>query len=385
MKLKDFAWISGCFNLGDTRMIPIAKPIITDDEIDEVVKVLRSGFIAQGPKVAEFEEKFAEYLGVKYAVAVSSGTTALHLALLAAGIGPNDEVITTPFTFAATGNSVLHVGAKPVFIDIDNRTYNLNPENIENAITDKTKAVMPVHLYGQPAEMDTIKQIAEEHDLIVIEDAAQAHGAVYKGKKAGSLGDMGCFSFYPTKNMTTSEGGIITTENEEMAEKARVLRSHGESERYTHVVLGYNFRMTDIAAAIGIVQLKKLDKFNEKRIANAKYLTERIDKINGITAPFVSADVKHVYHQYTIRVGKSRRNELMEFLNSRGIGTGIHYPKPIYKQKLYKELGFSASCPEAEAASSEVLSLPVHPSLEKNDLEKIVSVLNEASKQLNLF
>ncbi|MBZ2164815.1 DegT/DnrJ/EryC1/StrS family aminotransferase [Methanobacterium spitsbergense] len=366
-------------------MIPIAKPIIADDEIDEVVKVLRSGFIAQGPKVAEFEEKFAEYLGVKHAVAVSSGTTALHLALLAAGIGPNDEVITTPFTFAATGNSVLHVGAKPVFIDIDNKTYNLNPENIENAITDKTKAVMPVHLYGQPAEMDTIKQIAEDHDLIVIEDAAQAHGAVYKGKKAGSLGDMGCFSFYPTKNMTTSEGGIITTENEEMAEKARVLRSHGESERYTHVVLGYNFRMTDIAAAIGIVQLKKLDKFNEKRIANAKYLTERIDKINGITAPFVSADVKHVYHQYTIRVGKSRRNELMEFLNSRGIGTGIHYPKPIYKQKLYKELGFSASCPEAEAASSEVLSLPVHPSLEKNDLEKIVSVLNEASKQINLF
>ncbi len=385
MKLKDFAWISGCFNLGDTRMIPIAKPIIADDEIDEVVKVLRSGFIAQGPKVAEFEEKFAEYLGIKYAVAVSSGTTALHLALLAAGIGPNDEVITTPFTFAATGNSVLHVGAKPVFIDIDNKTYNLNPENIENAITDKTKAVMPVHLYGQPAEMDTIKQIAEEHDLIVIEDAAQAHGAVYKGKKAGSLGDMGCFSFYPTKNMTTSEGGIITTENEEMAEKARVLRSHGESERYTHVVLGYNFRMTDIAAAIGIVQLKKLDKFNEKRIANAKYLTERIDKINGITAPFVSADVKHVYHQYTIRVGRSRRNELMEFLNSKGIGTGIHYPKPIYEQKLYKELGFSASCPEAEAASSEVLSLPVHPSLEKNDLEKIVSVLNEASKQINLF
>ncbi len=385
IEFEDIAWISGCFNLGDTRMIPIAKPIIADEEIDEVVKVLRSGFIAQGPKVAEFEEKFAEYLGVKHAVAVSSGTTALHLALLAAGIGPNDEVITTPFTFAATGNSVLYVGAKPVFIDIDKKTYNLNPENIENVITDKTKAVMPVHLYGQPAEMDSIKQIAEDHDLIVIEDAAQAHGSVYKGKKAGSLGDMGCFSFYPTKNMTTSEGGIITTENEEMAEKARVLRSHGESERYTHDVLGYNFRMTDIAAAIGIVQLKKLDKFNEKRIENAKYLTKQIDKINGIITPFVAADVKHVYHQYTVRVGKSRRNELMEFLNSRGVGTGIHYPKPIYEQKLYKELGFSASCPEADSASSEVLSLPVHPSLEKNDLEKIVSVLNEASKQINLF
>ncbi|MDD3984595.1 MAG: DegT/DnrJ/EryC1/StrS family aminotransferase [Methanobacterium sp.] len=365
-------------------MIPIAKPSIADDEIEEVVKVLKSGFIAQGPKVAEFEEKFAEYIGVKHGVAVSSGTTALHIALLAADIGQNDEVITTPFTFAATGNSVLYVGAKPVFIDIDSKTYNLNPENIERAITDKTKAIMPVHLYGQPAEMDSIKKIAENYDLIVIEDAAQAHGAIYKGKKTGSLGDMGCFSFYPTKNMTTGEGGIITTDNEEIAEKARVLRSHGESERYTHVVLGYNFRMTDIAAGIGIVQLKRLDKFNERRIENAKYLTEQINKINGITTPFVASQSTHVYHQYTIRVEKSR-DELIEFLNKEGIGTGIHYPTPIYNQKLYQDLGFSATCPETEAASAEVLSLPVHPLLEKNDLEKIVSVLREASKQINLF
>lgn len=366
-------------------MIPIAKPSIAADEIEEVVKVLKSGFIAQGPKVSEFEEKFAEYIGVKHAVAVSSGTTALHLALLAADIGPNDEVITTPFTFAATGNSILYVGAKPVFIDIDSKTYNLNPEYIEKAITDKTKAIMPVHLYGQPAEMDSIKKIAEEYDLIIIEDAAQAHGALYKDKKTGSLGYMGCFSFYPTKNMTTSEGGIITTDNEEIAEKTRVLRSHGESERYTHVVLGYNFRMTDIAAAIGVVQLKRLDKFNERRIENAKYLTEQINKINGITTPFVASQSTHVYHQYTIRVGKSKRDELIEFLHKEGIGTGIHYPTPIYNQKLYKDLGFSVSCPEAEAASAEVLSLPVHPLLEKNDLEKIVSVLKEASKQLNLF
>jgi perosamine synthetase len=361
-------------------MIPIAKPIISDEEVEEVVKVLRSGFIAQGPRVAEFEENFAEYVGVKHAVATSSGTTALHLALLAADIGPGDEVITTPFSFAATGNSILYVGAKPVFVDIEKKTYNIDPEKIEEAITENTRAIMPVHLYGQPADMDPINDTADAHDLTVVEDSAQAHGATYNGKKTGCLGDMGCFSFYPTKNMTTSEGGIITTDNAEMAEKARILRAHGESERYTHVVLGYNFRMTDIAAAIGIVQLKKLDKFNKMRIKNAKYLTENIDEIEGINSPYVANNVKHVFHQFTVRVEESNRNKLMEFLKDRGIGTGIHYPKPIYQQKIYQERGFNAFCPEAESASSDVLSLPVHPSLEKSDLEKIVSTVKEASK-----
>jgi len=363
-------------------MIPIAKPIISDEEIEEVVKVLKSGFIAQGPKVAEFEEKFADYVGVEYAVASSSGTTALHLALLAAGVKSGDEVITTPFTFAATGNSVLYTGAKPVFVDIDKDTYNINPDKIEEAVTDKTKVIMPVHLYGQPADMDSINKIAEDHDLIVIEDAAQAHGALYNNKKTGSLGDMGCFSFYPTKNMTTSEGGMITTDNKEMAETARILRAHGESERYTHVTLGYNFRMTDIAAAIGVVQLNKLDKFNEKRIENANFLTNKINKINGIKAPYVANNVKHVFHQYTVRVDKSKRDQLMDFLNKNGIGTGIHYPKPIYQQKLYQEMGFAVKCDEAENASSEVLSLPVHPSLKHEDLEVIVNVLEKASKEL---
>jgi perosamine synthetase len=361
-------------------MIPIAKPIISDEEVEEVVKVLRSGFIAQGPRVAEFEDNFAEYVGVEHAVASSSGTTALHLALLAADIGPGDEVITTPFSFAATGNSILYVGAKPVFVDIDKKTYNIDPEKIEEAITENTKAIMPVHLYGQPADMDPINKTATHHDLTVIEDAAQAHGAMYNGKKTGSLGDMGCFSFYPTKNMTTSEGGMITTDNAEMAEKARVLRAHGESERYTHVVLGYNFRMTDIAAAIGIVQLKKLENFNKKRVENAKYLTENIDEIDGINSPYVAPNVRHVFHQYTVRVGESNRDKLMEFLKSRGIGTGIHYPKPIYQQKIYQERGFDSFCPESESASSEVLSLPVHPSLNKAELEEIVSALKEASK-----
>jgi dTDP-4-amino-4,6-dideoxygalactose transaminase len=365
-------------------MIPVAKPIIEDEEVDEVIKVLRSGFIAQGPKVAEFEEKFADYIGVDHAIATSSGTTALHLSLIAGGIGPGDEVITTPFTFAATGNTILYVGAKPVFVDINKETYNIDPQMVSNAVTDKTKAIMPVHLYGQPADMDPINNIADDQGLLVIEDAAQAHGAQYNGKKVGSLGDMGCFSFYPTKNMTTSEGGIITTDNDEIAEKARILRAHGESERYTHVVLGYNFRMTDIAAAIGVIQLKKLETFNESRIENAKYLTKGIDKIKGIKTPYVSDNVKHVFHQYTIRVEKSKRDELMKFLNSNDIGTGIHYPKPIYQQKLYQELGYTASCPEAEKASSEVLSIPVHPSLKIDDLEKIVSVLAEASKTIGL-
>ena len=359
-------------------MIPIAKPIIGDEEIKEVTEVLKSGFIAQGPKVAEFERIFAEYVGTKNAVATSSGTTALHLAFLCAGIGSKDEVVTTPFTFVATSNSVLYVGAKPVFVDIDPETYNIDPEKIEEAVTDKTKAIIPVHLYGQPADMDAICKIAKEHDLAIIEDAAQAHGARYNDKNIGSFGDMGCFSFYPTKNMTTGEGGMITTDNDEFAEIARTLRSHGEHNRYEHVVLGYNFRMTDIAAAIGIAQLKKLEDFNRKRTENAEYLTEHIDNIDGIEPPFVQKNVKHVFHQYTIRV-ENKRDKLIRFLNKQGIGTGIHYPKPIYKQTLYEDLGISAECPEAEKAAAEVLSIPVHPALKAEDLERIVQALEDAS------
>ncbi len=363
-------------------MIPIAKPFIGDEEIKEVEAVLRSGFIAQGPKVAEFEEKFAEYIGTRHAIATSSGTTALHVALLCAGIGKGDEVITTPFSFAATANSVLYTGGKPVFVDIDPKTYNINHEKIEEAITDKTKAIMPVHLYGQPADMDQICKIAEDHDLKVIEDAAQAHGAIYHGKKIGSLGDMACFSFYPTKNITTGEGGIITTDDDAFNKDARAIRAHGESERYEHVTLGYNFRMTDIAAAIGVVQLKRLEEFNEKRIENAEYLTEHINSIKGIKSPYVAQNVKHVFHQYTVRVEEGKRDELKEFLNNEGIGTGVHYPRTIYNQKLYEDLGYTADCPEAEKAAAEVLSLPVNPTLSAEDFGKIVSVLQDASDKI---
>jgi dTDP-4-amino-4,6-dideoxygalactose transaminase len=363
-------------------MIPVAKPLITEEEVEEVVEVLRSGFIAQGPQVADFEEKFASYVGTKHAVAVSSGTTALHLSLLLADVKSGDEVITTPFSFVATGNCALYVGARPVFVDIDPKTYNLNPEKIEDVITERTKVILPVHLYGQPAEMDHINEIAQEHELLVIEDAAQAHGSMYNNKMAGSLGDLACFSFYPTKNMTSSEGGMITTDNSEMADLARMLRSHGEKERYEHVVLGYNFRMTDIAAAIGRVQLKRLPGFNQKRIENAQYLSEHIKNIKDISAPYVSKKVLHVFHQYTIRIADGRRDEIMEKLNQNGVGTGIYYHKPIYNQKLYQDLGYQNQCLEAERASSDVLSLPVHPLLRIEELEKIVFTLADASEQI---
>ena len=363
--------------------IPIANPIIGDEEIEEVVKVLKSGFIAQGPKVTEFEEKFAKFIGVKYAVATSSGTTALHTALLSCGIGEGDEVITSPFSFAATGNSILYTGARPVFVDIDIDTFNIDPDKIEEAITDKTKAIMPVQLYGQVADMDKVSEIAKKHDLFVIEDAAQAHGAVYKGKNVGSLGNMACFSFYPTKNMTTSEGGIITTDNEELAEKSKMIRAHGESKRYEHAILGYNFRMTDISAAIGLAQLKKIEKFNEKRIANANYLTKELNSIEGIATPKKLDDTKHVYHQYTIKVTNGNRDDWVKLLNENGIGTGVYYPIPIYKQKLYIELGYSDKLENTEKATAEVISLPIHPNLAEKDLKSIVKVLKEISDKFS--
>lgn len=363
-------------------MIPIAKPIIEEDEIEEVVAVLKTGMIAQGPKVAEFEEKFADYIGVDYAVAVNSGTAALHVALLSAGIGPGDEVITTPFTFAATGNSVLYTGARPVFVDICPDTFNINPELIEEAISDKTKAILPVQLYGQSADMNSINKIAKAHDLIVIEDAAQAHGAELDGKRVGSLGDMGCFSFYPTKNMTTGEGGIITTNSDRLADSCRVYRAHGSHSKYSHTELGYNFRMTDIGAAIGVAQLRKIEDFNRRRNSNAEYLTEAIKDIGGIQAPFKADNARHVYHQYTIRVDGSSRDDFVGFLNDNGIGTGVHYPIPLYNQDLYKKLGYDMVCEEADKAAASVISLPVHPSLTDSDLDEIIKVLKQGSEEI---
>lgn len=359
--------------------VPIAKPIIGEEEIENVVEVLKSGMIAQGPKVMEFEEKFANWIGAKYGIATNSGTSALHVALLACGIGEGDEVITTPFTFIASGNAIVYTGATPVFADIDLDTYTIDPDKIEDLITDKTKAILPVQLYGQAADMDKIREIAEKHDLKIIEDAAQAHGAEYNGEKVGTLGDMACFSFYPTKNMTTSEGGMITTNDEELAKKAQMFRAHGASERYHHDEIGYNFRMTDIAAAIGLAQLKVIDEFNDKRISNADYLNEQLKDIEGIVTPKSPDNYKHVYHQYTVRVEKGNRDDWVEFLTNKGIGTGIHYPIPLYNQPIYKKLGIEGDCPLAEKAADNVISLPVHPSLTKEDLNLVVDAVKEAS------
>ncbi len=358
-------------------MIPIAKPQIGEEEINAVTEVLKSGMLAQGRKVKEFEEQFAKYIGTRYAIATSSGTTALHVALLAHGIKPGDEVITSPFTFIASANSILFCGAKPVFADIDENTFNIDPKRIEEKITLKTKAILPVHLFGQICDMDAIHKIAEKHKLILIEDACQSHGAEYNGKKAGSFGT-GCFSFYPTKNMTTGEGGMITTNDEQIYNKAKLLREHGMPERYKHTMLGYNYRMTDINAAIGIIQLQKLERYIQKRRENAELFNKSIN-IPGIILPKVLNNTRHVYNQFTLRVTdkfKLTREELMQKLTEAGIGNVIYYPTPVYEQEPYKGQKYPADCKIAEKICKEVLSIPVHPNLSEDDLNKIKYFFN---------
>ena len=359
-------------------MIPIAKPLIGEEEINAVTEVLRSGTIAEGQRVKDFEDAFAKYTGTSYAVAVNSGTAALHVALLAHNISTDDEVITTPFSFVATSNSVLFTGARPVFADIDEKTFNIDPESIIEKITPKTKAIIPVHLYGQAAGMKAIMEIADDHDLIIIEDACQAHGATYDGKKVGSFGT-GTFSFYPTKNMTTGEGGMITTNDRTVAERAKMIRSHGSKVRYFHEMLGYNLRMTDIAAAIGLVQLKKLDDFNNARVSNANVLSSKLNNSTTFLLPDIDKHCRHVFHQYTMRVNSSiiSRDEVVAYLGKKGIGTGIYYPLPIHKQPYYKEIGFNDSLPVCEKAASEVFSLPVHPAINKVDLDTITKAMGE--------
>jgi dTDP-4-amino-4,6-dideoxygalactose transaminase len=365
-------------------LIPIAKPILGEEEAEAVKAVLFSGGLAQGKKVEEFEADFAAYTGTKYAVAVSSGTAALHLALLAHNVGEDDEVITTPFSFIASANAILFAGAKPVFADIDARTFNIDPVNIKEKITPRTKALIPVHLYGQPCAMDEIIKIAQEYNLAVIEDACQAHGVEYKGQKAGSYGT-GCFSFYPTKNMTCGEGGMVTTNRKEIAEKIKMLRNHGQKERYFHEMLGYNLRMTDIAAAIGLCQLKKLEKFNEKRRENARALTQGMQNIKGVLAPYVLPEVKSVFHQYTIRITKESglpRDDWREKLTRQGIATEIYYPRPINCQPMYRQLGHNENSPQAQQAAREVLSLPVHPALGKEEIGKVLAAIKRIAEEI---
>ncbi len=392
-------------------MIPIAQPLIGAEEVGAVLEVLRSGRLAQGERVAAFERRFAERCQVRHAVAVSSGTAALHLALIAHEIGYGDEVITTAFSFAATANVILLVGATPVFVDIDPATFNIDPALVEAAITPRTKAILPVHLYGNPCDMGRLQAIASAHNLVVIEDACQAHAASIDGKPVGSFGT-GCFSFYPTKNITTGEGGIVTTNDELIAERVRLLRSHGQQERYVHTALGFNLRMTEMQAALGLAQLEKLEQFTESRIAHAAYLNEHLGA--AVQIPTVQYGYRHAFHQYTIRVPQEHnRDDWAAKLLERGIATAVHYPCPIHRQPFYEDSpdlfriagalpedakatrvtpvpggplasGGAATMtetrpveahvqylPEAVRASAQVLSLPVHPALSQHDLETI--------------
>lgn len=367
-------------------MIAISKPLLGEAEQVAVGRVLNSGVLAQGPRVAEFERDFAAFVGVKHAIATSNGTTALHAALLAHGIGPGDEVITSPFTFIASVNSILYCGAKPVFVDID-ESFTLDPLLIEAAITPKTRAIMPVHLYGQPAAMDAICAVAERHNLIIVEDACQAHGATFARRNVGSF-DTGCFSFYATKNMTTGEGGMITTDDDAVAQQARQIISHGMKVRYYHNTVGYNYRMTDLAAAIGIEQLKRLPEFNERRIENAQFYDGQFAALAGVITPQVWPLRSHVYHQYSLRFTAEsglQRDDVAETLSKFGVGSGIYYPVPAHRQAAMKTLGLGdANLPVSERMATEVLSIPVHPGLSDHDRTVVANTVLAVCSQVTV-
>jgi perosamine synthetase len=350
--------------------IPAAKPLIGDEERAAVDRVLQSGILAQGPEVASFEQEFSKTVLLRNCIAVNSGTSGLHLALSAIGIAKGDEVIVPSFTFAATANTVSLTGATPIFADIDPRTFNISPAAIESIITPRTKAILPVHLYGQPAAMDEIMEIATRHNLLVVEDSAQAHLAAFNGIPAGAFGLAGVFSFYPTKNMTSGEGGMITTADDSIARKCRLLRNQGMEKRYLNEIVGHNTRMTDIHAAIGRVQLRKLFDWTEQRRLNAKFFDENLE---GVVVPYVDPKAFHVYHQYTIRIVDLDRDIFAERLLQQGIGSGVYYPSPVHRLPSFD---LSLDLPETTLACKEVLSIPIHPSLSREDLEKIVTTIN---------
>ena len=358
--------------------IPVARPVIGQDEISAVTAVLESGMLAAGERVSEFERNFADYCGTTHAVAINNGTAALHAALLAADIGHGDEVIVPSFSFIATATAVSMTGAKPIFVDVDEQKFGIDPAKVQENVTPKTKAVIGVHLFGQPFDIQGIKQVCESHNLILIEDAAQAQGAMFNGEKTGGFGQFGCFSFYATKNMTTGEGGMVTTSEKAFADRLRLLINHGQSEKYLHTRLGYNYRMTDIAAAIGLVQLKKLEKFNTRRRKNAEYYDSHIS-VKGLVTPVVAPGMHHVYHQYVIRLTDEfpmKRADFLEYLKAKGIGTAVHYPIPIHRQPLYANALEPDTCPVSTSLASSVMSIPVHPLLDQKELTYISDAIN---------
>ncbi len=348
-------------------MISLSRPYIGEEEKQAVLRVLDSGMLAQGPEVEAFEEEFSEYVEGQHCIAVNSGTSALHIGLLAAGIQPGDEVIVPSFTFAATANAVSLCGATPVFVDIDPVTFTMSVEAAEAAITNRTTAVMPVHLYGHPADMDSYVQLSSKRGLLLCEDAAQAHLASWDGIPVGTFG-LGTFSFYPTKNMTSGEGGMIVTSSEETARRARLFRNQGMEQRYRNEVIGLNNRMTDLHAAIGRVQLNRLEGFTARRREIAGAYGKRLETVG---VPEVSPKAVHAYHQYTIR--SENRDSLSAHLDLLGIGNGVYYPIPVHELPSFGEM---VDLPETTRASHEVLSIPIHPFLSSEDIDEIVEAIN---------
>ncbi|MCI7304848.1 MAG: DegT/DnrJ/EryC1/StrS family aminotransferase [Trueperella sp.] len=362
----------------ERQMIPAAKPIVGEEERAAVDAVLASGMLAQGAEVASFEQEFSEQLtpGAEV-VAVNSGTSALHIGLLASGIGEGDEVIVPSFTFAATGNSVALTGATPVFADIEPDYFCLDPDSIRASITERTKGIMPVHLYGHPANMVEIRKIAEEFGLQIFEDAAQAHGASLNGEMVGTFGSFAGFSLYPTKNMTSGEGGMISTKDPEIARRARLLRNQGMEVQYQNELVGLNNRMTNIHAAIGRVQLRKLAGWTKTRQENAAFLNENLE---GVVTPPVAEGAVHVYHQYTIRVAEDRDGFANALREEYKVGCGVYYPIPNHRLPSLAHFAPGLELPNTEAAAKEVISLPVHPSLSQEDLDRIVEAVNAVAK-----
>ena len=357
------------------KMIPVAKPEIGKAERKAVDRVLRSGLLAQGPEVSSFEKEFSKIVGDRECVAVNSGTSALHIALLSLGIGKGDEVIVPSFTFAATANSVALTGATPIFVDIDPQTFCIDPIAIAKAITPKTKAIQVVHLYGLPAEMPAIMKLAKKHKLLVIEDAAQAHLASVEGSPVGTFGDAAAFSFYPTKNMTSGEGGMIVFKDSSAARTARLYRNQGMEKRYENEIVGFNLRMTDIHAAIGRVQLSQLDGRTKKRQENAAYLSMHLSEY--VVVPTVPEGYSHVFHQYTIKI-EGDRDKFANKLTELGIGSGVYYPIPVHELPAF---GKKKKLSNTSAVCNQVLSLPVHPLLSLKDLKKIVNAVKKASSE----
>ena len=376
------------------RFLPFARPLIEKEDIEEVVDTLNSDWLTTGPKTHLFEEEFAKYIGCKYAVAVNSCTAALHISLAALGIGKGDEVITTPYTFVSTVNVILQQGAMPVFVDIKPDTFNINPDSIREKINDKTKAIIPVHFAGQPCEMGKIMKIAKDNNLLVIEDAAHAISAEYEGKKIGTIGDATCFSFYPTKNMTTGEGGMVTTDDEELANKCKIWGLHGiskdawkrysaEGSWYYEVVCpGYKYNMTDIQASLGLHQLKKLNRFQRKREKIVKAYNEAFKDMEEITIPFVKDNIKHAWHLYVIKIVSEKleinRNQFIEALRAENIGTSVHFI-PVHLHPYYRDTyGFKrGDFPNAEYAFERVISLPLFPKMSDKDVKDVIDAVRK--------